>query len=108
MSTRASGLTQLYPNSARLQMHPDDLVRLDVADKDAVRITSAIGTLEMQTEANAYLAVGTCFFPEHFNEPPVKDLMDCAIDPHTGVPTFKLTPVSIEKIEAAGGEARKS
>jgi formate dehydrogenase alpha subunit len=108
MSTRASGLTQLYPNRARLQMHPDDLARLDVADKDAVRITSAQGTLEMQTEANAYVAVGTCFFPEHFNEPPVKDLMDCVIDSTTGVPTFKLTPVAIEKIEAPGRGAPKS
>ena len=98
LSTRASGLIQLYPNKGTLQMHPDDLARLQVEAKDAVRITSAHGSLEMRTEANANLAPGSCFFPEHFNEPPVKDLMDCIVDPTTGVPTFKLTRVAIEKI----------
>ena len=104
LSTRASGLTQLYPNTGKLQMHPDDLARLQVGEKDAVRITSARGSLEMWTQLNANLAVGTCFFPEHFNEPPVKDVMDCRIDPHTGVPSFKLTHVSIEKIAVVGPE----
>ncbi len=98
LSTRASGLTVLYPNNGALQMHPDDLARLQVGDKDAVRVQSGHGSLEMKAEANATLGLGTCFFPEHFNEPPVKDLMDCVIDPITGVPTFKLTRVSIEKI----------
>jgi formate dehydrogenase (NADP+) alpha subunit len=88
----------LYPNNGALHMHPDDLARLQVGDKDAVRVRSAHGSLEMKAEANATLGLGTCFFPEHFNEPPVKDRMDCVIDPITGVPTFKLTRVSIEKI----------
>ena len=77
LSTRASGLTELYPNNGTLQMHPDDLARLQVGAKDAVRISPPTGALEMRTEANANLAPGSCFFPEHFNEPPVKDLMDC-------------------------------
>jgi formate dehydrogenase alpha subunit len=108
LSTRASGLTQLYPNSGKLQMHPDDLARLQVGDKDAVRITSDQGSLEMQTAANANLAVGTCFFPEHFNDPPVKDLMDCRIDSTTGVPSFKLTRVTIEKLTTGSGEVGRS
>jgi formate dehydrogenase alpha subunit len=41
---------------------------------------------------------GCCFFPEHFNEPPVKDLMSVEVDPVTGVPSFKLTQVTIEKV----------
>jgi formate dehydrogenase alpha subunit len=98
LSTRASGLTVLYPNTGALQMHPDDLARLQVGDRDAVRVQSAQGSLDMKAEANAILAPGTCFFPEHFNEPPVKDLMDCVINPVTGVPSFKVTSVLIEKI----------
>jgi formate dehydrogenase alpha subunit len=43
---------------------------------------------------------GSCFFPEHFNEPPVKDLMSVEIDPTTGVPYFKSTRVNIEKAVA--------
>ena len=37
------------------------------------------------------------FLPEHFNEPPVKDLMSVHVDPVTGVPSFKRTGVTIEK-----------
>jgi formate dehydrogenase alpha subunit len=98
LSTRASGLLQLYPNNAKLQMHPDDLARLQIGEKDAVQVTSAHGNLRMQTAPNPEVALGTCFFPEHFTQPPVKDLMDCTIDPTTGVPAFKLTRVAIEKI----------
>jgi len=98
LSTRASGLIKLYPSKGRLQMHPADLAQLSVGDKDAVRVTSAKGTVELRTEANPNLAVGTCFFPEHFNEPPVKDLAECVVDPATGVPAFKFTRVTIEKI----------
>jgi formate dehydrogenase alpha subunit len=101
LSTRASGLILLYPNRGRLQMNPDDLARLQVGDKDAIRVTSARGALEMRAEPNASLLRGVCFFPDSFNEPPVKDLMDCVIDPITGVPTFKLARVSIEKIGSA-------
>ena len=39
---------------------------------------------------------GTCFFPEHFNEPPVKDLMPVSVDTTTGVPSFKQIWVSVE------------
>ena len=41
---------------------------------------------------------GSCFFPEHFNEPPVKDLMAVEIDRYTGVPYFKLTSATIQKV----------
>ena len=40
---------------------------------------------------------GTCFYPEHFSDPPVKDLMTVEADPTTGVPFFQSTRVSIEK-----------
>jgi formate dehydrogenase (NADP+) alpha subunit len=97
LSTRASGLTQLYPNRGRLQMHPDDLARMQITERDTVRVTSARGIIELRTESNVNLAPGLCFFPEHFNDPPVQDLMDWTIDPITGVPTFKFTYVAIDK-----------
>ncbi len=55
------------------------------------------GTLDMKVEEDTSLPPGTCTIPEHFNDPPVKDLMSLEMDPVTGVPYFKLTQVSIEK-----------
>jgi formate dehydrogenase alpha subunit len=44
------------------------------------------------------VAPRTCFFPEHFNEPPLKDLMSVHVDAITGVPSFKRTGVTVEKV----------
>jgi len=41
---------------------------------------------------------GTCVFPEHFTDPPVKDLISVELDPVTRVPYFKLAQVSIDKV----------
>ena len=51
----------------------------------------------MGVQLDQSVAPHTCFFPEHFNEPPVKDLMSVHVDPVTGVPSFKRTGVTIEK-----------
>ena len=98
LSTRASGLVQLSPSKGRLHMSQADLARLHIGANDVVRVASARGMAELRTESNPDLAPGTCFFPEHYNEPPLKDLAECVTDPTTGVPTFKFVPVSIEKV----------
>ena len=98
LSTRASGLVQLSPSKGRLQMNQADLARLEIGAHDAVRVSSARGAVELRTEANPDLAPGTCFFPEHYNEPPIKDLAECVTDPTTDVPAFKFVRVSIEKV----------
>src|SRR2546422_492249 len=98
LSARASGLLKLYPSKGCLQMNPEDLAQLQLRLPDVVRVTSTQGSVELRTEPNHDLARGTCFFPEHFNEPPVKDLAECVVDPTTGVPAFKFTHVAIEKL----------
>jgi len=98
LSARASGLLQLYPSKGRLQMNPEDLAQLQLGPQDVVRVTSTRGSVELRTGPNHDLARGTCFFPDHFNEPPVKDLAECVVDPTTGVPAFKFTHVAIEKL----------
>ena len=98
LSTRASGLMTIAPNSGRLRMSPADLARMGLTDGSRVRLTSSVGALELGVQSDPALPSLTCFFPEHFNEPPVKDLMPVETDPVTGVPAFKQTAVSIEKV----------
>ncbi len=97
LSTQASGLMEISPNMKRVRMSAEDLKNLGLSSHDQVRITSDQGTLEMGVEEDMSLTPGTCAVPEHFNDPPVKDLMALQVDPVTGVPYFKLTHVSIEK-----------
>jgi formate dehydrogenase alpha subunit len=98
LSTQASGLIKLAPNTGRLRMSVQDIERLGLGDGVRVRVTSEMGSLEMGVEPDSALTPGCCFFPEHFNEPPVKDLFPIVVDPVTGVPAFKFTQVSIEKV----------
>jgi len=53
--------------------------------------------VQLGVKADPDVLPGSCFYPEHFNEPPVKDLMSVQVDPTTGVPSFKRTRVTIEK-----------
>src|SRR5207245_9642338 len=103
LSARASGLLQLYPSKGRLQMNPEDLAQLQLGPQDLVRVTSTRGSVELRTEPNHDLARGTCFRPDHSNEPPVKDLAECVGDLPLGVHAFKCTPVGIEKAEIQRG-----
>src|SRR5207244_12558479 len=59
LSTRATGLVQLYPSKGRLQMNPEDLAQLQIGPQDVVRATSAKGGVELRTEANRHLGAGT-------------------------------------------------
>lgn len=98
LSTAAPGLIKIGPNTGRLRMNPADMERLGLQDGASVKLTSDRGTLQMGVQFDQSVAPHTCFFPEHFNEPPVKDLMSVHVDPVTGVPSFKRTGVTIEKV----------
>jgi len=97
MSTEAPGLIKIAPNTGRLWMNPQDMKQLAVSEGGKVRLTSDRGSLQVAVQSDQSVAPQTCFFPEHFNEPPVKDLMSVQVDPTTGVPSFKRIGVTIEK-----------
>jgi formate dehydrogenase alpha subunit len=96
LSTAAPGLIKIAPNTSRIGMNASDMERLGLSDGSMVRLTSDHGTMKVGVQRDHTLAPGTCFFPEHFNDPPVKDLMAVHVDPVTGVPSFKQTRVTIE------------
>ncbi len=98
LSTKASGLMDIAPNTRALRMMPEDCQRLGVDDGGRVRVTSDQGSLELGVQPDISVLPGTCVFPEHFNDPPVKDLAQVDVDPVTRVPYFKVTPVTIEKM----------
>lgn len=98
LSTQASGLIQISPNTGHLHLNVQDMNRMGLANDDQVRITSAKGSLVLRVKSEISVLPGSCFFPEHFNEPPVKDLMPVEVDLKTSVPYFKLAMVTIEKV----------
>ncbi|MDC8449897.1 MAG: molybdopterin-dependent oxidoreductase [Nitrospira sp.] len=97
LSTQAPGLIKIAPNTGKLHMNIQDMERLGLQDGAKVRLTSDRGSLQLGVQPDQSIAPGTCFFPEHFNEPPVKDLMPVSVDATTGVPSFKQIWVSVEQ-----------
>ena len=97
LSTAAPGLIKVAPNTGRLRMNPSDMERLGLQECATVKVTSDRGSLQLGVQTDQGVAPQTCFFPEHFNEPPVKDLMTVQVDTTTGVPSFKRTGVTIVK-----------
>ena len=98
LSTQASGLLAIAPNTKKLHMHPEDLERLGLSDQDHIRVTSGAMSVNLGIKSDFSIMPGSCAFPEHFNDPPVKDLMSVQLDPVTQVPYFKLASVSVEKL----------
>jgi formate dehydrogenase alpha subunit len=97
LSAQAPGLIKIAPNTGKLRMNIGDMERLGLQEGTKVRLTSDRGSLQLGVQPDQSIAPGTCFFPEHFNEPPVKDLMPVSVDATTGVPSFKQIWVSIEQ-----------
>ncbi|MBX3349569.1 MAG: molybdopterin-dependent oxidoreductase [Nitrospira sp.] len=98
LSVQAPGLITIAPNTAKLRMNARDLEHLCLQEGAKVRLTSDRGSLQIAVQTDQSVAPGTCFFPEHFNEPPVKDLMTVTVDPTTGVPSFKQMWVNVEPV----------
>lgn len=97
MSAEAPGLIKIAPNTGKLRMNIRDMEQLGLQEGVKVCLASERGSLQLGVQPDQSVAPGTCFFPEHFNEPPVKDLMTVSVDTVTGVPAFKQCWVSIER-----------
>ena len=98
LSTKASGLMDISPNTKCLRMSSEEIERMGLMEGGRVRVMSDHGQVELDVEADIAVLPGSCVFPEHFMDPPVKDLMVVETDPMTRVPYFKMAQVSIEKI----------
>jgi formate dehydrogenase alpha subunit len=97
MSTRDKGLLEIDAKSL-LQIAAKDAESLGMVSGDRVRVSSLLGSVEVRIDVNGDLPHGMCRFPEHFNDPAVKDLLPMRVDPVSKAPAFKAGRVKIEKI----------
>jgi formate dehydrogenase alpha subunit len=87
----------MYPNHGSLHLSQNDIESLGLGEADSVKISSPTGCVEMSFRVDDSLPTGLTFFPEHFSNPSLKDLIACTTDAVTGVPAFKSGPVTLEK-----------
>jgi formate dehydrogenase alpha subunit len=95
LSLKSEGLLKLT-DEGRLQINKDDAERLGVKDGHSVRVVSGQGRAETKVKINSKLPAGLLFFPEHFNQPSIKDLMPVSLE--DGVPSYRTAMVTVERI----------
>jgi formate dehydrogenase major subunit len=102
MTRRAYALDAIQPE-AFVEVHPDDLERLGIADRAPVAVVSRRGRIELPAKASRRVSPGSVFIPFHFREAAANVLTIDEVDPFGKIPEFKFCSVRVEPL--AGGAA---
>ena len=100
MARRNHVLAVLDPEP-ELVLHPNDARRYGIGNGDIVRITSALGSLEIKAQVSPAQPEGLAFAPGGFREAPVNVLMGLNTDMNSGTPAIKVIPVELERIRGS-------
>ena len=98
--TRRSKLDDIFPE-AILEIHPDDAQREGIASGDWIDISSRRGTITCRALVTGRSPVGTVFLPFHFAEAAANALTLDRVDPRAKIPDYKMTAVSLRRLESA-------
>lgn len=98
MTRRAGGLMQIYGQS-RIEVNPEDALRLGINGNSRVRVTSRRGSIEAETWVTDRVPPGMVFSNFHFPEASANELTIAALDPTAKIPEYKICAVKVEVIE---------
>jgi formate dehydrogenase major subunit len=100
MTRRAKALDEIAPE-ALLEMTPEDMTVLGIADGDMVRVVSRRGEITVKTISSHKPSRGSVFLPFHFKEAAANLLTIDALDPYGKIPEFKFCAVRVERLGRA-------
>jgi predicted molibdopterin-dependent oxidoreductase YjgC len=92
--TRNSKLDDLYPE-ALVEVNPADAARLNIADGQAVRVSSRRGSIALRARVTQKTTMGVVFIPFHFAEAAANLLTIDALDPLAKIPEYKACAVRV-------------
>ncbi|HEY3862741.1 MAG TPA: molybdopterin oxidoreductase family protein [Verrucomicrobiae bacterium] len=95
---KSAVLRKLRPESAYVEINPDDARRLGIRPKSKVRVSSRRGGLIAKAFVTAAIQRGQLFIPMHYAQ--VNGLTFPAFDPYSRQPSYKACAVCIDKISA--------
>ncbi len=83
-----------------LDVSPEDLERLHLAEGERVRVVSRRGQVEVPVRVEPGLRPGLTFMTFHFQDDVATNLLTIdAVDPKSGTAEFKATAIRIEKLD---------
>ncbi|MEZ2352298.1 molybdopterin-dependent oxidoreductase [Caballeronia sp. RCC_10] len=85
-----------------IDMHPQDALACGVREGELARITSRWGSMIARVQHGGGMPRGSVFVPIHWNDQVASDaragaVVNPVVDPISGEPEFKHTPVAVEK-----------
>src|SRR5262249_61818648 len=92
---RAAAVAALQPGPF-VEVHPDDLARLGLADGGLVTVRSRRGAIRLPARAGTAVLPGSVFIPFHFREAAANVLTLDDLDPYGKIPEFKFCAVRLE------------
>ncbi|MGU9958157.1 MAG: formate dehydrogenase subunit alpha [Arenicellales bacterium WSBS_2016_MAG_OTU3] len=95
MTRRASVLDAIEPTPI-INIHPDDLKSLGVAEGDAIKVASRRGEIQAAARVDSHLRQGDVFIPFCFHEAAANLLTNEALDPFGKIPEFKYCAVQVK------------
>lgn len=99
---KVAKLNKLNPGPF-VEIHPDDAVRLQIADGDQIEIGSRRGRAVLPAVVSDRVRPGNCFAPFHWNDAfgeylSINAVTNDAVDPISSQPEFKACAVALTKI----------
>ena len=95
MTRRSEVLDDLVPVGV-VEVHPDDALRLGVAEGQPLHVSSRRGEIEIAAHLTPRVAPGSVFLAFHYREAPANRLTIAALDPIAKIPEFKVCAVRLE------------
>ena len=100
MTRRSKALDAREPTPT-VELSPDDAAELGVNDGDEVIVSSRRGSVSIHVRLSTRVARRQVFIPMHYREAAVNLLTNPVLDPHAGIPEFKVCAVRIEAAREA-------
>ncbi|MDZ4675356.1 MAG: molybdopterin-dependent oxidoreductase [Gemmatimonadota bacterium] len=99
MTRRSEGLDSREPLPI-VEMHPADAARLQVEDREMVRVSSRRGEVVLGVRVSNRQARGQLFIPMHYREAAANLLTSTHLDPYAKIAEFKVAAVRVEAVDA--------
>jgi formate dehydrogenase alpha subunit len=97
MTRKTDGLNK-FMGSERVQINPEDALKLGIDGDDTIKVISRRGEVRAGVEITGVVPPGVIFMTFHFAETPTNTLTSHAVDSVTQTPEYKVCAVRIEKV----------
>ena len=88
-----------------VEIHPSDARNISLNDNELAQVTSELGDIVCRVNVSESQQQGNVFVPIHWNDEfasraVVDSLVNATVDPFSGQPEFKATPVNVKSYQA--------